>query len=242
MTFDPNFAQNGYVYIYYTASSPVVNRVSRFTASSANPDVAEPGSEVFTFDNIPSKTGWHNGGAIHFGGDGRLYVAVGEGHSGTNAQLLDTVSGKLLRINADGSIPTDNPFYTQTTGNNRAIWALGLRNPYCSGWIKSIDLTTKAVTTFIAADATRDPVDVKVAADGSLYYLGRGSNGGLHRVRYVGGSQPPSIVSQPQNATVPIGGNVTFTVSASGSQPLSYQWQRKRRQHRRRQRPELHPL
>jgi glucose/arabinose dehydrogenase len=321
VTFDPDYAQNRWVYVYYTAASPVVNRVSRFTAGAANPDVAEPGSEVIVFDNIPSKTGWHNGGAIHFGGDGRLYVAVGEGHSGSNAQSLDTVAGKLLRIEKDGSIPTDNPFYTTATGQNRAIWALGLRNPftfdiqptgrifvndvgenayeeineawigpnngtnagfnfgwpttegphgdprykqpfhaypqtsdcaitggafydpatvnfpseyvgdyffadYCTGWIKSIDLTTKVVTTFITADSTRDPVDVKVAADGSLYYVGRGSNGGLHRVRYVGGSQPPSIVSHPQSATSPVGGSVTFNVSASGSPPLSYRWQR----------------
>ena len=97
---------------------------------------------------------------------------------------------------------------------------------YCTGWIKSIDLTSKAVTTFITADSTRDPVDVKIASDGSLYYVGRGSNGGLHRVRYVGGSQPPSIVSHPQGTTSPVGGSATFNVSATGSPPLSYQWQR----------------
>ena len=107
-----------------------MNRVSRFTASSTNPDVAEPGSETFILNPIPSETGWHNGGAIHFGNDGKLYVAVGEGHHEDNAQSLATLSGKLLRINADGTIPLDNPFYGSTSGNNRAIWSLGLRNPF----------------------------------------------------------------------------------------------------------------
>ena len=92
--------------------------------------MAETGSEFVLIDSIPSETGWHNGGAIDFGPDGKLYVAVGEGHHEDNAQLLTTLSGKLLRINADGTIPTDNPFYGTATGNNRAIWSLGLRNPF----------------------------------------------------------------------------------------------------------------
>ena len=323
VTFDPGFETNGYVYIYYTAAtSPIVNRVSRFTASTSNPDVAQPGSETFILNPIPSETGWHNGGAIHFGNDGRLYVAVGEGHHEDNAQSLATLSGKLLRINADGSIPVDNPFYGQTTGNNRAIWSLGLRNPftfdiqpttgrifindvgenayeeineawvgpndgfnagfnfgwpategphedprfhnpfhaypqaggdcaitggsfynptvvnfppeyvgdyffadYCAGWIKSIDLQTRQVSTFLTADSTRDPVDVKVADDGSLYYLARSTNT-LRRVRYLQPDQPPTIVTHPQDRTVSVGQSATFTVVASGTAPLSYQWQR----------------
>ena len=333
VAFDPNYATNRWVYIYYTtSSSPVRNRLVRYTASLGNPDVAEAGSEFVLIDSIPSETGWHNGGAIHFGPDGKLYVAVGEGHHEDNAQLLTTLSGKLLRINSDGTIPTDNPFYGTATGNNRAIWSLGLRNPftfdienatgrifinnvgenayeeinqawagpnngsnagfnfgwpmcegpfgtgmgscddtalvypfhyypqtaddcaitggsfydpqtlnfpaeyvgdyffadYCDGWIKNIDLTTKDVGTFIATNRSRDPVDVKVAEDGSLYYLAR-ANGGtpsLHRVRYTGAGDPPAIVSHPSDETVTVGGGATFDVSASGTAPLSYQWQR----------------
>ena len=67
---------------------------------------------------------------MHFGPDGKLYVAVGENANGANAQTLGNRLGKILRINPDGSIPTDNPFYSQATGDNRAIWALGLRNPF----------------------------------------------------------------------------------------------------------------
>ena len=127
---DPQFAANGYVYVYYTARTPAVhNRVSRFTASG---DVALPGSEVVLFglDNLDPDSAIHNGGAIHFGPDGKLYIATGENGDSGKAQSLDTTLGKLLRINPDGSIPNDNPFYNQVTGNNRAIYALGLRNPF----------------------------------------------------------------------------------------------------------------
>jgi glucose/arabinose dehydrogenase len=129
IAFDPAFASNHFVYIYYTATSPAAhNRVSRFTA---NGDVAVAGSEqiIFDLDNLSSATN-HNGGAIAFGPDGKLYVAAGENANSANAQSMSTVLGKILRINKDGSIPTDNPFFASTTGNNRAIWALGLRNPF----------------------------------------------------------------------------------------------------------------
>ena len=72
----------------------------------------------------------HNGGAMHFGPDGKLYIAVGENAVPSNSQTLNNRLGKVLRINPDGTIPTDNPFYAPATGDNRAIWALGLRNPY----------------------------------------------------------------------------------------------------------------
>jgi glucose/arabinose dehydrogenase len=129
VAFDPEFSTNGFVYIYYTAlTSPRHNLVSRFTAAG---DVAVPGSEqvIFRLDDLSSAT-IHNGGAMHFGLDGKLYVAVGENGSPQNAQLLDNVFGKVLRLNRDGTIPSDNPFALTTTGNARAIWALGLRNPF----------------------------------------------------------------------------------------------------------------
>jgi glucose/arabinose dehydrogenase len=67
---------------------------------------------------------------MHFGPDGKLYIAVGENANGANAQSFSNLLGKMLRINPDGTIPTDNPFFSTATGNNRAIWALGLRNPF----------------------------------------------------------------------------------------------------------------
>ena len=132
VAFDPNFATNNFVYVYYTtSSSPIHNRVSRFTASAANPDVVAAGSEVQLL-NLPtlSSATNHNGGAIHFGTDGKLYIAVGDNANGANSQAFTTTLGKVLRINADGSIPSDNPFLSQTTGINQAIWARGLRNPF----------------------------------------------------------------------------------------------------------------
>src|SRR6185369_3293570 len=129
IAFDPNFATNHFVYVYYTVpGDPAHNRVSRFTA---NGDVALAGSEfvLVDLDNL-SGAGNHNGGAIHFGPDGKLYIAVGENANAANSQTLNNRLGKMLRINSDGSIPEDNPFYATASGANRAIWALGLRNPF----------------------------------------------------------------------------------------------------------------
>lgn len=137
VTFDPGYALNHYIYVYYTAATPAThNRVSRFTADFSNPDVAVPGSElaIVDLDNLSSATN-HNGGAIHFGPDGKLYIAVGENANSANAQSIGNRLGKMLRVNSDGSIPSDNPTsfpnITGTpTGLNRMIWTVGLRNPY----------------------------------------------------------------------------------------------------------------
>ena len=134
VAFDPNFASNHYVYVYHTVpGSTAHNRISRFTA---NGDVAVANSEfvVVDLDNLSSATN-HNGGAIHFGPDGKLYAGVGENADGANSQSLSNRLGKMLRINSDGTIPSDNPasfpgISGSTSGANRAIWAVGLRNPF----------------------------------------------------------------------------------------------------------------
>ena len=69
------------------------------------------------------------GGAIDFGKNGKLYISTGD-NVGGNTQTLNNLLGKMLRINKDGTIPAGNPFYSTASGNNRAIWALGLRNPF----------------------------------------------------------------------------------------------------------------
>jgi glucose/arabinose dehydrogenase len=128
---DPAFATNQFVYVYYTATTPTIhNRISRFTA---NGDVAVPGSEFVLLDLPDLGSTSHNGGALNFGPDGKLYAAVGENAVPSNAQSLNTVLGKMLRLNRDGTIPADNPFFGSTVGQNRAIWALGLRNPFTFG-------------------------------------------------------------------------------------------------------------
>ncbi len=136
VAFDPDYATNRFVYVYYTATTPAIhNRVSRFTADSANEDVAVPGSEFVLLDLENLSAGNHNGGAIHFGPDGKLYIATGENAAISNSQSLANRLGKILRINSDGTIPADNPtsfpnIAGSPTGVNRAIWAVGLRNPF----------------------------------------------------------------------------------------------------------------
>lgn len=128
---DPQFAVNRFVYVHYTATTPTIhNRVSRFTANAAG-DRALPGSEVVLLElDALGVANNHNGGAIHFGPDGKLYIAVGDNANPLQAQSLDNLFGKLLRINPDGTIPQDNPFFNIARGKNQAIWALGLRNPF----------------------------------------------------------------------------------------------------------------
>ncbi|MEY2447220.1 MAG: hypothetical protein QOH79_696 [Acidimicrobiaceae bacterium] len=128
ITFDPSFVTNHFVYLYYTVPSPAHNRVSRFVA---NGDVATPGSEVVILDlNNLSTSPTHNGGALHFGPDGKLYVAVGDNANGAQAQTLTQPFGKILRLNPNGSAPTDNPFFDGGGANYDWIWAYGLRNPF----------------------------------------------------------------------------------------------------------------
>lgn len=308
---DPQFSSNRWIYLYYTTPTPAVhNRLSRFTVSG---DGVVGGSEVVLLElnNLSGATN-HNGGAIHFGPDGKLYVAVGDNANSANAQTLNNLLGKMLRLNKDGSIPSDNPFYGSASGNNRAIWALGLRNPftfsfqpgsgrmhindvgqssweeinlgvaganygwpategatsnpayrgplyayphgsgnfagcaitggvfynpatvmfpssyvgkyffadYCNGWINVMDPATNAVAGF--ANGISSAVNLALGPDGALYYLSRGQA----NVRRISYSQAPVITQQPQSVSVPLGGNATFTVAASGSPAPTFQWQR----------------
>src|SRR5688572_26812884 len=128
LVFDEGFATNGFLYVYYTrnGNGGVHNRVSRLTVSGS-----EVTAEQIIID-LPDiqDADFHMGGALHFGPDGKLYVAVGDYERRTLPQSLDSLAGKILRINKDGSIPSDNPFYNTASGVNRAIWARGLRNPF----------------------------------------------------------------------------------------------------------------
>jgi glucose/arabinose dehydrogenase len=131
IAFDPEFSKNHYVYLYYTmqatSKTPAHNRVVRVTAKG---DKAVPGSERLILQLPNLKTERHMGGSLEFGTDGKLYISVGENNLGDPAQSLKSMLGKILRINKDGTIPTDNPFYKKTSADNRAIWALGFRNPF----------------------------------------------------------------------------------------------------------------
>ena len=131
VTLHPNFASNGWVYLYYTTpENGTHNRISRYTAIPPGSNTVSVGSELRIADlTALSSADNHNGGAMHFGTDGKLYVAVGDNANSGNAPSLTSVFGKMLRFNEDGTIPTDNPFYTSQALTS-AIWAYGLRNPY----------------------------------------------------------------------------------------------------------------
>lgn len=152
VTTHPDFnASGGFVYVYYTwtrggtcplrgeAGTPPVNRVSRFAMTG---DSVDPQSEEILIDRIPSPAGNHNAGDIHFGKDGLLYVSVGDGGTRENAPRLNIVSGKILRVSADGKIPPGNPYQgartrrCNVTGQAKRgfscqeVFARGLRNPF----------------------------------------------------------------------------------------------------------------
>lgn len=130
ITLHPAFPATPHVFVHYTTPlGGTHNRISRFIALG---DVADPAAGELALVDLPplSSATNHNGGALHFGGDGKLYVGVGENTAAARSQDLTSPFGKLLRFNEDGSIPADNPFFTTQTGLARAIWAYGLRNPF----------------------------------------------------------------------------------------------------------------
>lgn len=115
---DPNFNQNKYIYLYYTKGS--FNRVSRFVLND------QLSNETVILDNIPSSP-IHNGGRLKFGPDGKLYLTTGDAGNSNSAQDLNSLGGKILRLNPDGSTPSDNPF-----GN--LVYSYGHRDPQGLSW------------------------------------------------------------------------------------------------------------
>ncbi len=116
---DPNFTQNKYVYLYYTHDGGV-NRISRFVLNSTL------SNETVLLDNIPGGA-IHNGGRLKFGPDGKLYATTGDADNANSAQDTNSLGGKVLRLNPDGSIPSDNPF-----GNY--VYSYGNRDPQGLTW------------------------------------------------------------------------------------------------------------
>lgn len=157
LAFHPDYENNGYFYVNYTAPNPLRTVVSRFQVSSTNPDSADKNSEqiLLTFNQPYSN---HNGGCVVFGPDGYLYIATGDGGSGgdpqNNAQNITNLLGKILRIDVDNpqpplnyGIPPTNPFADSTnTSIRKEIYAYGLRNPWrfsfdnVTGWLWAADV------------------------------------------------------------------------------------------------------
>lgn len=142
MAFDPNYATNGFFYVFYTGDGNDANgalgdiHVDEFKVSNMDPNVANAASrrEVLLLARGTAASN-HNGGQLQFGKDGKLYISVGEATIAPQAQDNTTPHGKLLRIDPHGvsddqyTIPDDNPF-KGVAGARGEIWALGLRNPF----------------------------------------------------------------------------------------------------------------
>jgi uncharacterized repeat protein (TIGR03806 family) len=135
LAFDPAYTSNGFVYVYYSdlrAGSPGPTIVARFHSDTAS-GVIDRASETRLLSITQPNFTNHKGGALAFGSDGLLYIAVGDGGSANdpnnNAQNLGVLLGKILRIRSDGSIPDDNPFVA-SPGARGEIWSYGMRNPF----------------------------------------------------------------------------------------------------------------
>lgn len=165
LAFHPEFATNRRFYVNYTNPAGDTH-ISEFTASSA--DEADPNSERVLLV-VPQPFRNHNGGGVQFGNDGFLYIALGDGGSGGDplgsGQALDTLLGKILRIDVDSgapyAIPSDNPFLG-TPGAEEEIWAYGLRNPYRF----SFDRATGDIYIGDVGQGRREEIDVGLASNG----------------------------------------------------------------------------
>jgi len=164
LAFHPDYASNGFLYVNYTAQSPRRTVISRFSTDPANPDSADPATELIVLQFDQPFTN-HNGGQLSFGPEGYLYIATGDGGSGgdpqNNAQNLNSLLGKILRIDVYSSssgmnygIPPDNPF--TGTGFREEIYAYGLRNP----WRFSFDPVTNALWTGDVGQDTKEEIDI----------------------------------------------------------------------------------
>src|SRR5262249_7740132 len=150
LALDPNFAANGYVYLGCVletegdtnSSQPRTEQLTRVTADPTNPEVVLANSETIILSGIPDTTVSHTIDTIRFAPDGKMFVSVGDGAEFYNADVnalraqdLTSLNGKILRLNPDGSAPSDNPFYepANPSSNKSKVWAYGLRNPYRFG-------------------------------------------------------------------------------------------------------------
>ena len=121
---DPNFEENHHIYLYHTYNDflSTYNKLSRFTESNN-----QLSDEMILLDKIAGGP-FHDGGRIKFGPDGLLYITTGEAGIPDRAQDLNSLGGKILRINPDGTIPGNNPF------ENSPVYSYGHRNPQGLDW------------------------------------------------------------------------------------------------------------
>jgi len=127
ITLHPDFATNGYIYVFYSINDGTVirHRIERVKINNTNQVVSR--QEILLLEPIGG--GFHNGGDLKFF-NGFLYVTVGDSQLNTNSQDLDTYKGKILRITEDGLPAPGNPFYGSGSVQRQSIWVYGFRNPW----------------------------------------------------------------------------------------------------------------
>jgi glucose/arabinose dehydrogenase len=166
LAFHPNYVENGYFYVNYVADNPRRTIIARYSVTANDPDQADQNSEIILLEvNQPFSN--HNGGQLAFGGDGYLYMGLGDGGSEGdpfgNAQNRSSLLGKILRVDVDSSsagrkygIPADNPFVGGTLGYREEIYAYGLRNP----WRFSFDSSTGKLWVADVGQNQREEIDL----------------------------------------------------------------------------------
>jgi len=172
MAFDPAYATNGRFYVYYTGTQGDIF-VDRFTVST-NPDVANTTSDpVLTIQHRANSN--HNGGLLLFGPDGMLYLGTGDGGGAgdvpNNAQNIDVLLGKILRLNVAAlpyTIPAGNPFVGQAGADE--IWAYGLRNPWRFAFDVPPDGSSPKLYIADVGQGAREEVNVVDASAAGLNY------------------------------------------------------------------------
>jgi len=217
LAFHPGFPTDPRLFVDYTDGNGDT-QVSSFTVNPATPDQADPGSEIKIL-HVQQPYANHNGGAVVFGPDGKLYVSFGDGGSGGdpqgNGQNARTLLGKILRIDIDGgsgethyAIPPDNPYADRSAGSPE-IWLTGLRNP----WRISFDRATGDLWIGDVGQSAWEEIDVhRAGAPGGTNY-GWNRMEGRHCFQPSSGcdesglTMPVTEYGHDQGCTV-IGGNV----------------------------------
>jgi hypothetical protein len=165
VAFHPRYRDNGIFFVYYVDRSSFVT-IARYHVSS-DPNRADPASAQILLRIDHTQFGNHDGGQLQFGPDGYLYIGTGDGGGAgdplRNAQNLNALLGKLLRIDVDSGspygIPPSNPFVGSSSGARPEIWAYGLRNP----WRFSFDRATSDLWIADVGQGAWEEVDLQPA-------------------------------------------------------------------------------
>ena len=214
LAFHPKYAENGYFYVFYVTPSPRVDRLARYQVT-ADPNVADPNSQQILFSQVDD-FGNHNGGDLHFGPDGYLYVSLGdEGDGGDpqrNSQRIDKdFFSSILRIDVDKRegnlppnphparnnttnyfVPADNPFVGATHFNGLAITNVSLVRTEIwaiglrNPWRMSFDRDTGMLWVGDVGQGAREEIDIITKGGNYGWYFREGT------IRYSGAPTPPA--------------------------------------------------